>query len=907
MDRTDIRTFKVNGKAILSGLIVFCSVNMILLAYLFHEQEQTLFELSIQVEQWAERISDNHKMNLDRQRQLAGLFVASVEVTEKEFKAFANYRMGAKLNHDVVGWVPFSEPGLDDNSSAADNSSNAMKVEYLSGSPRYKLLRDKDFMQLFPSCAPMVEQMIVARKAVVCVPDMASLPPLMPGFTDAFLIATPIIDSAFSEPRGMVFGIYPFGNLMMTAAPEDDLGVYGYLFVPDEEIFRNVFRYGQHQSIDDVPPRDLDDIRRQQFHLVRTVDVADFPLVVAFSTGVRPQLLTDLIDWLAFFILMVSIIGGVEAYYIVNMMQRRAHVQKIAQENASHLKKLIDGSLDALIEIDCDGLVTTWSPAAERIFGWSATEARGQLLSSMIIPQQHREAHDQGLKHHLETGESRILGCLMEFKALAKDGSLRDVEIFTEKVELNEDIYFASFIRDISQRKMTESRNQALLENIPDLAWFKDLHGRFIAVNDAFCRSAGYTRQELIGKTDHDIWPEACANKYTIDDQKVIASKKVHEVTEPLHSSDGSRRWIDTIKRPVLDNHGEVMGTVGIARDVTEMRESQAKLRALSAQQQAIFDAALIGIFFTRSDENGTRIIRRGNKRVRELFGYTDEELIGRGSGTLFANQADSQQFVESVETQPVGENYLLEAAFKRKNGSLFWGSLTGRALDKSNPDRGNVWLIADITQERSAQEQLIRSQRMEAIGQLTGGLAHDFNNLLGIIVANLDLATELEPGSMSSKKYLDIALQAALRGAGLTKKLMAIARKQSLTPVKMDVNQTLIEMRGLLQATVGDDIVLEMSLTAEQTTCMLDVSGFETAILNLVINARDALVEKPSMDDAIKLTTTIVNFDEGDCFLCGLTPGPYVCIAVSDNGPGMAREVLDSAMDAFFTTKSMG
>ena len=909
MDSNNMRVLPGKKKAFLAALLTFCSINLIMLAYLIHEEGQNLGLKSLIVDQWYSDVADIYEAKLERQKYIAGLFLASVHVTETEFDSFARSDRDSRLYDQVLGWVPFSASEDSDARSASALAASAMKVQYLSGSSQFNILRDKDFNQLFPACAGLIEKMMISGKSAACIPHQSSLPPFMDqSYSDALLVTTPVSTIGKSEPIGMVFGIYALGHALLKAAPENDLGVYAHLFVRDNTGYRNVYRYGHHVANIDVPPRSLGHIKALQFHHISTLRVADLPLVFAFSTGARPLLLTDGFDWLAFFILLISIFGAVAAYYIIIAIQRRLVDQKIAQENADHLNQLINGSVDALVEIDTEGLVTTWSPAAERIFGWTEGEAKGRLLTGMIIPPEHREPHDIGLKHHLETGKTEILGRLMEFKALTKEGSLRDVEIFIEKVELGEHIYFAWFLRDVSERKLNESKSNALLENIPDMAWFKDVYGRFVAVNEAFCHAAGRTREELLGKTDCEIWPHDLAQDYINDDMKVIASKEVHEVTEMLYHCDGTKRWIDTIKRPVLDNYGNVIGTVGIGRDVTESQQNQAQLKALTLKLQAIFDAAPIGILFTKKDNLDQSVIIRCNRRVRELFGFAEDELVGLCPDVLFAIEEEFEQFSKGFSHMPLEENITLEARLKRKNGgSLFWGRLTGRPLVGDRPENGYVWLIDDVTNERDTQEHLIRAQRMEVIGQLTGGLAHDFNNLLGIIVANLDLAREMLGDDSTINNFMDVALEASLRGAGLTKKLMSIARKQNLSPVEVDINQTLTEMQNLLRASTGRGIAFEMSLVDGNTTCMLDVSGFETAVINLVINARDALLETSRTDGVIRITTSIVNFDEGDYFFGRMTPGPYVSIRVSDNGPGMSKEVLGSAMEAFFTTKPLG
>lgn len=339
-----------NSKAVLCGLLVFCLVNIILFAYLDHEREQSIHKLGIEAIQWVERIGSKHETNIDRQRQMAALFVASNQVTETEFKRFANYRMGLTMSHETLGWVPFSDAGTQGavNPSVGTTVQEPPVVKYLSGSPRYNFLAGQEFNKVFPSCSYVKERMGHTRESVICIPDMANVPPLSESFTDAFLVATPIIEGMEAEPVGMIFGIYAFGKPMLESAPATDLGLYGYLFVEEEIGYRAVYSYGSGVSRADVPQLSLDDIRRKKFHIIRKLSVGGTSPVIAFTAEKGEFLLADQIDWLAFFIFIMSIIGGVEAFYLVKVAQRRHQLRRLAQNNANHLKMLIDRSLGKL-------------------------------------------------------------------------------------------------------------------------------------------------------------------------------------------------------------------------------------------------------------------------------------------------------------------------------------------------------------------------------------------------------------------------------------------------------------------------------------------------------------------------------------------------------------------------------
>lgn len=874
----------------LLAAIIFVVVIFFLITYLVIEHKKCIERKREYGASWSKDLESDVKKIGSFQRSLAAFVSASKFVERAEFDLYVTSSM---VDGFESWWVGLIQP---------DSGLNKLSIKYTHG--RYAGLWE-DVVYLRNNLSECFRKSFSDREVEPCY-SLVTKDFLRGSGGLALLVAAPVLDSQDHSIKALVVGAYSLNGHLKKKLDDLHPEMYTHLYQGTPSNAKYLLGFSSHDEQRTLPVLDISKAKTDSSYYLYNLDTPGIPITAAFSKANHHNL-TSHFDGVAFSLLVVSFLGPLLVYMVsISLMRRRTDMAR-AKDHANHAQKLIDGSMDALVEIDSKGKILTWNRAAEKIFGWSLSEVKGKSLSTYIIPPEYRGAHEAGLNRHQLTGKSQMLGKMHEFRALRKSGNYCDVEMFVEKILIEGRLIFYSFIRDISERKQRQSQQESLLQNIPDAAWFKDTSGKFLAVNDAFCNACGWGSEELLGKTDFDIWPNELAKSYVEDDHRVLESGAGYEITEPLVMKTGEKRWISTAKRPVSDSEGRLIGTVGIARDITEILEDQEKLQALMSEQDAIFNAALIGIFFTKPDSRGIESIHRYNDRAQELFSYETDELSFSPLEILFTNKKDYRDLVNCSQIGSSRQGVVREVVLKKKNDVLFWGRVTSRPLDISNPFRGNVWLVADISNERQAQEQLMRSQRMEVIGQLTGGLAHDFNNLLGVIIANLDLALEYTGEADDSKKYIGLAVEASLRGSGLTKKLMAIARKQAFSPVSVDINKSLLDMRGILQSTVGANVLLELHLQPDPAVAYLDASGFETAILNLVINSRDALTDNPSLDDAIKISTNTIRFDESDSFFHGLDPGLYICVSVSDNGPGMSRDVLDSAMEAFFTTKPIG
>src|SRR5882757_2426079 len=395
-----------------------------------------------------------------------------------------------------------------------------------------------------------------------------------------------------------------------------------------------------------------------------------------------------------------------------------------------------------------------------------------------------------------------------------------------------------------------------------------------------------------------------------------------------VRPSDGALRWISVKSTIERDASGKAVRLVGAHSDITEQVEAERALQRSEAEQRKLAGqlAELNATLAERveektrerdriwnvsqdlllvADRNG--VWRTVNPAWTRTLGWSEAELLNRTSDWL---EHPDDGGVTGAQMRKLGESETtvrFECRFRHRDGSYRWLSWTGVS------DQDHMYAVArDVTAEKAAaerlkatEEALRQSQKMEAVGQLTGGIAHDFNNLLTGIVGSLDLLqTRLNQGRTDNvARYINAAMTSANRAAALTHRLLAFARRQPLIPESVDINQLVVSLEDLLRRTIGESIDLEIAASDDLWRTLCDPNQLESALLNLAINARDA------MPDGGKLAISTANAHLGSVTADtpALSPGDYICIAVSDTGVGMSAEVAARAFDPFFTTKPIG
>ena len=340
----------------------------------------------------------------------------------------------------------------------------------------------------------------------------------------------------------------------------------------------------------------------------------------------------------------------------------------------------------------------------------------------------------------------------------------------------------------------------------------------------------------------------------------------------------------------------------GIINDLSARARLQAEIDRQSLLFQAVFDHVPEALVISSPD--GQIILV--NPAATRMFGYTADEAVGLWLSALFSDPADLEKLEANSAAQAAGgtESWTISAPLKRKDGSKF--PCQGHVADIDGADGSRVAVVSlfrDMTEELRQKEAALKSQRLEAIGQLSGGIAHDFNNLLTIISGNLELLEE-SISNPQDHELLSRAARAADFGARLTNRLLTFARRRQLAAEVINLNEQVRGMTELLQRTIGDTIELRTHLARDLWLARVDAGEVEAAVLNLAINARDA------MPDGGKLAIRTDNamLEEGEIGFEGpLTAGEYVRISVSDNGAGMTKETLSRVFEPFFTTKAPG
>ncbi|MBZ9739761.1 MULTISPECIES: PAS domain-containing sensor histidine kinase [unclassified Mesorhizobium] len=460
--------------------------------------------------------------------------------------------------------------------------------------------------------------------------------------------------------------------------------------------------------------------------------------------------------------------------------------------------------------------------------------------------------------------------------------------------------------------QLSQTAAEQLVQSVVDYAIFMlDTEGTIQSWNPGAERIKGYTAGEIIGEhfsrfyTDEDRAagvPEAALKQAATEGRFHAEGWRVRK--------DGRRFWALVVIDPIFDN-GKLVGFAKVTRDITHHHEMQRA--ALESERrfrllvQGVTDYAIYMI-----DPEGK--ITNWNTGAERIKGYGAAEILGKHF-SIFYTPEDQEAAVplRVLETARKEGRYEAEGWRVRKDGAMFWANVI---VDAIHDDGGELIGFAKITRDlterlesqrqlEQSREQLFQSQKMEAIGQLTGGLAHDFNNLLTGISGSLDLLkTRLAQGRTDElSRYITSAQGAAKRAASLTHRLLAFARRQTLDPKPTNANDLITGMEEMIRRTIGPTVEMETALAIGLWTTICDPNQLENAILNLCINAKDA------MPDGGRLTIETANkwVDDQIAKERDMRPGQYVQVSVSDTGTGMPPDVVARAFDPFFTTKPTG
>jgi PAS domain S-box-containing protein len=627
----------------------------------------------------------------------------------------------------------------------------------------------------------------------------------------------------------------------------------------------------------------------------------------------------------------------------------------IDKENKeSRYRLILDSALDAIVTMSENGSVVDWNRRAEQLFGWKESEAVGRSMSDLIIPHHLRGLHQQGLERFLSTGYGPILNRRLEVPALRRDGREFPVELTVAAARIGDRWMFTAFLRDLSEQKASENRAylqhectrmlamaagwreavpmviMAVLERTSwevGALWRVDGETGLLACEDILALPGFPATERIEQRKAAGIGPgEGLLGQAMVERQGRwigdLSEEDVAAADEPLLEA-GLRAYFAfpvilegrivivmefASREPRAEDRliGETLVSLGgqLGQFIQRRRVEQ-ELRESRERLALVFDNVNDAVcLFTVEGKGRFRCIE-ANRIAQGSLGRGPRDVLGRTMDELMS-ASEYPEWLEKAQKVAAGRRRLrIEAESSdgragRRIEEQTWLPIIGRAGLCTHI----LVIMRDVTEAKVAEAAMRQAQKMEAVGRLAGGIAHDFNNLLTVINGYCDIGLGTLSEDHPFRPMLSEVKASGERAARLTRQLLAFSRKQILSPQVLDLNRIVADMAHMLRRLLGENVEVAVATGTELRKVRVDPGQMEQVILNLSVNARDAMPR----GGRLTLETANVDLDESYATTHLETrPGPHVMLAVSDTGAGMPPEVKARIFEPFFTTKPAG
>jgi len=627
----------------------------------------------------------------------------------------------------------------------------------------------------------------------------------------------------------------------------------------------------------------------------------------------RPPSLMNALRYSAMVLIPLIVILLAVFLWLWTLRRQVATKTRELRESVEFQRAMIACSPVALYSIDPEGNVQAWNDSAEKIFGWTAEEVMGKPLP--IVPKDKQDEFSALRKRVMEDGGISDV----EVVRRRKDGSLFDASLSAAPIynAKGDVIGIMSFMEDITQRKQAEAalrkseiRYRSLFDHSLDAFLLTAPDGSILDANPAACAMFGRTVKEIkeVGRNGLVDVSDSLVQKGL--EERARKGKVQGEIT--MIRGDDTRFPVEISSAMYTDENGEQRSSM-IIRDITGRKQAESALRERDERFKKL-SAHIPGMiyqFMRRPD--GTYCLPFTTEAIKDIFGCSPEDVKEDFSPIIrVILREDLGRVTDSIDLSAERmTTWQCEYRVQIPGGPVKW--LYGESSPEKLADGSILWhgFNTDITERKRAeaeqeklQGQFLQAQRMESVGRLAGGVAHDFNNKLTVILGYTQMAMEGLRKSDPIYANLQQVMKAGEQSVQIVRQLLAFARKQTIAPKALDLNETVEGMLKMIRRLIGEDIDLSWEPDTRLWQVKMDPSQIDQILANLCVNARDAI----SGVGKVTIETENVVLDENYCAdRPEFAPGEYVMLAVSDNGSGMNKETLDNAFEPFFTTKEVG
>ena len=561
---------------------------------------------------------------------------------------------------------------------------------------------------------------------------------------------------------------------------------------------------------------------------------------------------------------------------------------------------LVQNSSDAVAMLDADGTIRFLSDSAARLLGYSLGERITRSALELMHPDDAPRARDSFVECLRRPG----VPLAAEYRLRHKDGSWRNLEgIAVNRLDHPAIAAVVVNYRDVTDRRLAEEALRAseehlrhIVENAQDLIYYCDREGRFTYVNPTAARVMQYAEHELIGRHFLSLvrpdYQQAAGDVYQ---RQMLDRTPTTYLELPAVTKTGQTIWVGQHVQLVYEGE-RVTAIHAITRDISRQKDADDRLRKSEARYRSLIQGAAYGIY--RATVDGT--ILDANPALANMLGYTVDELLALDMSAVYKSSAERGALIDRYRREN-NQTLATDVTWQRKDGTPIVVRLTARVVDFDDGLSCFEGVAEDITEKRALEDQLREALKMEALGRLARRVAHDFNNVLAAIIGCSDLlCMSLKPDDPSRHESDEIR-RAALRGAALTRQLLAFSRSQMRDAKLLDLTEAVLRLESILRGLVGERVSITVRVPSTPTRVRVEPGQLEQMLLNLVVNARDAMPE----GGTINVLVEPVRLDERSVLRYpGIADGPFARLAVTDTGVGIDPDVEAHIFEPLFTTK---